>query len=293
MVAPHRLHEGPLFDDAAIIGLLDTMDRQMLQVNTMGEDPTADLGSWVDGRADHVGGRELLDAVYAGRLWLQVLELQSTYPQVRALVERAYADLATVVVDFPPLRLDMSLIVSSPTAHVYYHLDPQPNLLWHLRGTKSVWVYPAHDQRFVSTRDLQRVMSGETHEEVPFDPSWDAHAERLDLQPGQVASWPQNAPHRVVNTGGLNVSLSSEHETCRTLRLQQVISANRYFSAKFGLSLGSMAVEGVGAALKVNAFRALRRFRPLPPAQRTPAFEIGVDGQRPLTDGRSAPPGAP
>ena len=50
-----------------------------------------------------------------------------------------------------------------------------------------------------------------------------------DLQPGEMVTWPQHTPHRVVNTDGVNVSLSTEHMTSRAARRNNVFLANRHF----------------------------------------------------------------
>jgi hypothetical protein len=42
-----------------------------------------------------------------------------------------------------------SLLISSPGAMVDYHANPGPNILWHVRGNKRVWIYPAGNQRFL------------------------------------------------------------------------------------------------------------------------------------------------
>lgn len=100
-------------------------------------------------------------------------------------------------------------MISSPTAMVYYHCDATTNILWHIRGLKRIWVYPACDERFISQRLMEDIFASVMDEEVPYDPSFDDDAVAFDLKPRDVVSWPFNAPHRIMNLGTVNVSLSN------------------------------------------------------------------------------------
>ena len=71
-------------------------------------------------------------------------------------------------------------------------------------------------------------------------------------------SWPQNAPHRVLNGPDLNVSLSTEHMTAESLRRSHVYQANRLLRERFKLPCRSVRVDGLRARAKVGALAALR-----------------------------------
>src|SRR5262249_105286 len=51
----------------------------------------------------------------------------------------------------------------------------------------------------------------------------------FELMPGDVLSWPHNAPHRVTNLQEVNVSLSTLHETEDSDRRKLIYCANRLF----------------------------------------------------------------
>jgi hypothetical protein len=276
--ARHRLHEPPtadLFSDAGLEDLLDRMPRDRVHIYTMGTDP-ARPEDWASVAQSDLPGAELLEAVGRGRLWLNILRVDESIEEMRELVDRMYAELAALRPGFAPIRRKATLLVSSPASQVYFHADTQPNLLWHVRGRKRVWVYPALDGRFCSTVDLQKIFTNETEEELPYDPAWDSEATVYDLVPGDVASWPQNAPHRVVNVEGLNVSLSTEHTTRETQRRGNVWAANRVLSSRLHLPVSATKESGPSAAAKVLTIRAARRaglFQP-PVFERVPTFEV-------------------
>ena len=101
-------------------------------------------------------------------------------------------------------------------------------MLWHLRGTKRVWAYPL-ESGIVSDETIEGVLCGEKSEELDFRHEWDELAVVYKLRAGEMVTWPQHTPHRVVNTGGLNVSLSTEHITRSGARRNNVYLANRHF----------------------------------------------------------------
>lgn len=274
--APHRLHESPAFGDEALAALLDRLPREVVHPYTMGEDP-ADSSQWRRGAPTDLPGATLLEVVARGRLWLNLVGVNRHDPQMRALVTELYDEVRALVPGFDPREVKATLLISSPTALVHYHADNQPNMLWHLRGRKRAYVYPRAD-RFASRADLEKVVAGATDEELPYDLSYDQHAEVLDLEPGQVAWWPQNSPHRVENVDGLNVSLSTEHWTAESLRREHVWTANYFLRTGAGRTPRSTRETGALPAAKVAAMRLGRRAGVLTiPEKRAPRPSFRID----------------
>jgi hypothetical protein len=198
-----------------------------------------------------VDGAGLLRAVREGRLWLNLTRVDLTEPRLRALVDRLYAELAAQLPGFAPESTQATLIISSPRALVYYHVDGPPTILWHLRGRKRVWTYPALDERLASRGALEGIFAGTLHEYLPYDNEFDTTAQVWDLEPGQWMAWPHNAPHRVTNLDSLNVSLSTEHYTAASRRRARVYQANRYLRMHWGLADPAPRERGLAAAAKV------------------------------------------
>jgi CelD/BcsL family acetyltransferase involved in cellulose biosynthesis len=252
--AAHNLHDLPLFDDASLVELLDRMPRENLFALAMGHDPTC-----ADDRrpASHEGvsGTQLLEAVERGRLWLNVTRVDTYEPRYSALLDQLFGELVRKV---PGLQVDgrrATLLISSPAAQVYYHADGAPTVLWHLRGRKRIYIYPANDERFLSRQHLEDIFAGVRTEYVPYRPEFDSHAVTFDLEPGDLAAWPQNAPHRVVNLAGLNVSLSSEYFTPESRRRARLFTANRFLRTTLRLERFSTSESMLFAAPKIAAHR--------------------------------------
>jgi hypothetical protein len=294
-VAEHRLAELELFDDDALVRALDTHPRKDLGVNTMGTDP-ARREDWQEGLAGELNGRELLEVCQSGRIWLNLRRVMDHHPEYRQIVDMLYDELESLCDCGPIFNRSANLLISSPEAIVYYHVDCPANMLWHVRGTKRVWAYPLASG-VASPETIEAVLCGEKSEEIEYTPELDKVAEVVDLEPGQMITWPQHTPHRVVNTGGLNVSLSTEHLTRRAQRKNNVYMANRHFRRLFGSGFTSTQIDGFAPAAKELAIRIARRIPAIAPE--TPAgyeypktFCVDPDapnGVRPLGTESTAP----
>ena len=275
VVLSHRLPIDELATDEAVADLLDRIPGEQIETFTMGTDRER-KEDWRFGTHDNLPGKDLLAAVAKGRLWLNLVRLEEVDGDIARLAETAVAEVGERLLGAVPLRVTTTLIVSSPSAQVYYHADGQPNLLWHLRGRKHVWVYPALDERLAPQAIMEQVFIAEKDEELPYEPAFDDLALSFELAPGQVIAWPQNSPHRVVNVEGVNVSLNTEYVTRATLRRERVWAANRYFRTKMRLPMRSVREDGAAAASKAFLFRVSRRFAPppSPKSKRVPTFRV-------------------
>ncbi len=228
----HSLHTSDLFGDEALISLIDRFPREGVEVFTMGYDP-ATSGQWFFGRRGNLDGRALLEGVKAGRLWLNLRKVNHHDPTVNALCERMFEEIAAKT-GVSTLKPDLGLLISSPGAHVFYHLDMPLVMLWQLRGIKTIHVYPAAAP-CVRDADLEAVALRESDEQLPFDPAWDRMALIHDLKPGEMMTWVQNAPHRIVNGDMVNVSLSIEFMTPKAIWRANLVYGNGLLRRWFGL----------------------------------------------------------
>lgn len=266
LVFSHNLHERPMFDDAGLESLLDRYPRERLGVFTMGEDPTA-WRTWRRGSAGTMTGSQLLEAAKAGRIWLNLRAANAWLPDYRALADEIFAEKGQAT-GRTFLKQDLGVLISSANAQVFYHLDVPLVTLWQIRGQKRVHVYPPRAP-FVTPEDLERIVLRETAEQFAFDPAWDEGSEQVDLRPGAMVTWPQNAPHRIVNGPMLNVSLSIEFMTPQALMRANVIYANGVLRRRFGHTPQRIEEGMSPAALaKVGVARLAKALRLQPPNER-------------------------
>lgn len=244
LVFNHNLHERPMFDDAGLESLLDRYPRERLGVYTMGEDPRA-WRTWRRGSPGRMTGSQLLEAAKAGRIWLNLRAANAFLPEYRDLAHEIFAEKAKAT-RRTFLKKDLGVLISSADAQVFYHLDIPLVTLWQIRGQKRVHVYPPRAP-YVTPEDLERIVLRETDEQFAFDPAWDEGSEIVDLRPGTMVTWSQNAPHRIVNGPMLNVSLSIEFMTPEALMRANVIYANGVLRRRLGVRPGPIE-EGLSPA---------------------------------------------
>ena len=283
-VTRHGYHEWPMFADDALETLLEEYPARNLQAYTMGTDPErAEDWRQVDVPAG-LPGAELLRAVRDGRLWLNLTNIQRIRPEYGALIDAMYEHLGERCPHLEDARgTHSALLISSPGAQVYYHLDAEPNMLWHLSGTKHVWLYPAMHPELVPQEHLERIYAGEIGENLPYRPEFDELATRHLLSPGDAASWPHNGPHRIVNVD-MNVSLATSYTTPTVYRRQYVQLANRFVVRGLGIARPSMAERGAVPAIKRMTYRVANKLRPFPRAERAASYmtDLRLDPDAPL-----------
>lgn len=274
----HDLHQRPMFTDEGLAEALEAYPRSKLGVFTMGEDPR-DWTTWRKGSADGLSGAQLLESAKAGRIWLNLREANLYLKPYGDLAEEVFAEKEAMAPGLRTFKRDLGVLISSANAQVFYHLDVPLVSLWQIRGTKRVWVYPPKAP-YVGEEALEKIVLRESAEQFAFDPNWDAGAQEVELTPGRMVTWAQNAPHRIENGPMLNVSLSMEFMTPQALLRANVIYANGVMRRRAGMrprlkdgvspaNLGKLALARGTKALKLQ--KAHERILPatfrLDPAQ--------------------------
>ncbi len=258
----HRYHELPLFNRESLIAFLDKYPRELLRCYRMGTDLEKPEQWQVVDITPELSGEGIWRAVEKGRLWVNILQVEENSAELAELIKHMYAQVEEKCPHLKSPRPALSnLLISSPGAMVYYHLDAEPNMLWHFQGEKHIWVYPEMDLNFVSQQNLENIYAGVSGENLPYRPEFDNHATCFKLKPGDVASWPHNAPHRIVNID-LNVSLATSYYTDSIYKRKFLQLANKYIVRRLGGKAPLMREDGIMAACKRMSFRLLNKIRP-------------------------------
>ena len=258
-ISQHRLHEWPMFTKAALIEVLDKYPRDDLQAFTMGHDPEQP-GDWASIDTGDATGEELWQALAHGRVWLNLLWVERFDSRYAELLESMYETLSARIDRLKGYEQPhLTMLMSSPSAQVYYHFDAEDNMLWHVRGEKTIWIYPRSQLEQVDPAIVEDIFSWSRNEDLPYRASYDALAQRFDMQPGDVASWPHTSPHRIVNSDSLNVSLSTSVITPQTKRRHLTYNANQWLRKSTPLRHFSTRETGPSAAGKRFVYRAAKR----------------------------------
>lgn len=258
IVAHHTLHQREMFSDAGLARLLDEYPRDRLGVFTMSTEQ-GKVRDWRNGSAGDLPGAELLKAVENGRLWLNLRAANEHLQAYADLSDEIFGAMEAVTPGLKTRKRDVGVLISSPSARVHYHLDIPMVALWQIRGVKRFYVYP-REIPFASDHEIEDVVLRTKDEEISYLPEFDQHALVVDLEPGMMSTWPQNAPHRIDNHGMLNVSLSCEFQTLTSLVRANALYANGVLRRRFGKS---PAIARDGAAMlwaKAGLARGMKLF---------------------------------
>ncbi|WP_439634444.1 hypothetical protein [Glycocaulis sp.] len=254
--ARHQLARLPLFTDEALAAMLDRHDRDNLDVCTMGRDP-AERSSWRDVPVcRHLPGHHLIEAVHQTRLWVHARHALDTDSELKPVFAAMMDQLRHLNPGWAPLRAYGGVVIASPGAQVFLHSDISETMMFQVRGSQQVFVYPPRDP-WVSDRALEGVLLGEAGEDLPYDPSWDSEAARIDMERGSFAAWPLHAPHRIRFGNELSVTLVLEVVTQGSLVKNGVLHANGLMR-RAGLNPRNADTRGLGAAAKLAISRAAK-----------------------------------
>lgn len=270
----HRLHESELFSDAALARLIEKAPRRNYHVCTMST-TGHDARAWRDGEIVGLSGEEVLECVRRGHLWINVQRLPEIDPAYGALLDAIFAEVEGRVPGLETFKRQMTFLISSPKAQVYYHCDVPGQTLWQLRGSKRVYVYP-NTEPFLQPETMENIILGTQQEEAPYDPSFDEHATIIDLQPGEMLHWPLNAPHRIVNHDVVNVSMTTEYWTKAIRDSYAVHYANGILRRNLGVRSPGRETGGVSLYGKMG-LAALHKYGRRKKGKLTLAVDFRVD----------------
>lgn len=209
MSVDHTIESSGLFTDEALMALLDKHPHNMLDVCTMGEH-TLYPNQFRTGDFRDCDSATLLQAVKDGKLWINVRRAMNLHPEYNELLERMYGALSEKT-GLAKMNANGGILISSPVAKVPYHCDKTHVVLWHVRGTKKVYIYPM-TQEFMSDESYERILTNTLIDDVPYKSEFDKSATILTLTGGEMAAWKLNQPHKVINET-FCVSVTTEFST--------------------------------------------------------------------------------
>ncbi|MBL8566712.1 MAG: cupin-like domain-containing protein [Hyphomicrobiaceae bacterium] len=252
----HRLHEDPLFSLDALADLIDRYPREHYALVHMGAQKERRL--WREGEINGVPGRAVVEAIAQGRMWLNLRNVSMVDPRYREVLDRIFEEVRHNVPGYETYARTCGILISSPNAQVYYHMDLPGQSLWQMHGRKRVYLYPDRAP-FLSAEQLERIALYEVEVDIPYEPWYDQHATVFEIGGGEMLHWPLNAPHRVENLDCLNVSMTTEYWTDHIRRRQMLNMANGILRHTLGVAPSSAATSGPGFWAKAALQAGVRR----------------------------------
>ena len=256
-VHPHSLIEQGFATDEALAAMLDRYPAELFDINLYDYDDEGQV-SLRTGARGRLDGAELLAAIQQGRLWVNLREVETGWPELWAA---AMGEFRKVQATYPGMRAVRNagqLILSSPKARVPYHFDPAGVILFHMRGRKRIFVYPG-DEAHLPERNMEQVVTRQTTEELPYTLQFEGDAQVMDLEPGQALTWPVYAPHRVENLDRFCVSLSMDFQTWPSRFRNGALYTNAVVRSRGGAPRQTEGMATPELAARWAASLALRR----------------------------------
>lgn len=254
----HHLHRDALFSRDGLADLIARYPREHYALVHMGPQGQQEKRFWREGEISGLSGAQVLAAIEAGRMWLNLRRVSDVDRRYREVLERIFEEVRAHVPGYETFSRTCGILISSPRAQVYYHSDLPGQSLWQMHGVKRVYVYPDREP-FLRPEQLEHIALNEVEVDMSYDPSFDREAVVFDLEPGQMLHWQLNAPHRVENHDCLNVSMTTEYWTDDIRRRQMVNLANGILREKLGLAPRSRATSGLSFWAKAAMQAGVRR----------------------------------
>ncbi len=253
----HGLEETGLFSDEALIKLLNKHPSDQLDVCTMGNiDCELYPNKFQTGDFRGVDGKVLLEAAKAGKVWINIRRGMNIHPEYKEVLDQMYGGIAEQT-GGKAYNANGGILISSPIAKVPYHFDKTETILWHVRGKKSMYLYPV-TEKFISDNAYEATMLSELEDDLPYRPEYDDEATVFDFEEGQALSWPLNMPHRVDNKT-FCVSVTTEYSTRESAMKNAAMIANATLRHRFGIESSYTDAGPLNRRVKSVFGRAIRK----------------------------------
>jgi hypothetical protein len=284
LATQHRLAELPLLSDDGLAGIIDSYPREAMQVTTMGANPahpselrTGTLAEQ-NARQFERGGGDLIDIIRRGRLRLRLMDVVKHHSELGRIVQRLAGEMMECQPGLRTTAHQGELEISSPSALTYFGFDVEPQVLWQIRGSRQIWVYPRREP-FLQARLIRQYVAAACEQPIYFEPAFDQQSRRLPQVSGDVLAFPQHTPYRTINDPQLSVVLRTSYETRESRVQNQVYAANELLERILPFAIWSDAPTGIGTLFRQLVLRArrwsaadARRVQPEPTFRVDPEF---------------------
>ena len=216
----------PLFEDARLKRLLRTLPKEHIEIRAVQSLDTNDGGYRRGERLTDVDPVETFERLGEKPGWMLLHESWIHDPEYGELMRQYIHDLAETVSDIggDPSDLGCWLFFSSGRCVVHFHADPDQSFLNQIRGYKTVFVYPT---KILPELTVERLVYTGNQGVVTYEPEYEAAMfPPVPLAPGETVFLPLFAPHRVINDGGISVSINVGFQTRESRRRRNVHLVN-------------------------------------------------------------------
>lgn len=202
----HRLAGHPLLEISALAQLAERIRPEDLEHNAAVDLP---LGISYDRTPKNgLSVHETIARIADCGSWVLLKQVQQD-PAYRDLLHGVLSELRPEIepVTGEMMKLVAFIFISSPGAVTPLHFDPEYNILFQIRGTKTMTVFPAEDAEIVTQQFRETYYNGGPRN-LPWRDEWASRGRAIHISPGEGIYVPILAPHWVKTHGEVSVSLS-------------------------------------------------------------------------------------
>jgi hypothetical protein len=149
----------------------------------------------------------------------------------------------------------IALFISSPGAIAPHHIDEQHSFIAQIKGSKTMYQWPAQNFDVTTPQELEIFFAGVTRK-LALKEEAERWRTSYELKPGKGVYIPFTAPHSVTNGSEVSISLSIIFNTESTKKLQNIYRANYFLRKKCHLSPSLPGESAWKDTLKNQYFRA-------------------------------------
>jgi len=202
----HALVGHPLLEIDALARLAERIRPQDLEHNAATDLP---LGiSYADTPSNGLSVHDTIARIDECGSWVLLKQVQQD-PAYRDLLHDVLGELRPEIepVTGAILKPVAFVFISSPEAVTPLHFDPEYNILFQIRGTKTMTLFPAEDGEIVTQTFRETYYNGGPRN-LPWRDEFAARGREIHIAPGEGIYVPILAPHWVKTHGEVSVSLS-------------------------------------------------------------------------------------
>lgn len=222
----NSLTEHPLFETERLKKLLRTLPRECIDIRAV---QTSDQFDGNYSRAPRVDEDpvEVFERLEERPAWMLLHKTWKLDPEYGAMIQGIVDQMKERIPEMQPDVTDVGcwIFLSSGKSVVHFHADPDQSFLSQIRGSKTVYVYPA---KILPQPDLEELVATKDHGAIKHRPEYESQMyPPVHLAPGESVFLPLFAPHRVTNDEGVSVSINIGFHTRTSKRAEKTILTNR------------------------------------------------------------------
>lgn len=202
----HRIADHPLLSLDALADLAARLRPETLEHNAATDLP---LGiAYADTPRNGLSVHETIRRIGECGSWVLLKYIEQD-PAYAALMREVLGQIEDIVrpATGEMMRFEGYVFISSPRAVTPLHFDPEYNILFQARGSKTMTLFPTADPDIVSQEFFEAYFNGGSRN-LPWRDEWRARARPIAIEPGEAIYVPILAPHWVQTHDEVSVSLS-------------------------------------------------------------------------------------